>query len=621
MNVDALLDALPDATALPPDWQDQLAAAADAAKNGQSSFVLNGQPLTVANVSKYAQPTPSPDSPMPSGGTTAPGPVDTMLASLPDASKPQGNSDTQTFMRGLFTAFPLFGQYTPDVAMGARQVLDSAAQMAARGATKLFPNNATLAAMQSDTENVNQNALNDYQQKFGSLPGSGLMRGAGQALVTAPLTPARAITGGAQLIKALAQGGAQGAAAGVLTPDYSPASDFWQQKAAQAQQGAVAGGATAGLLNFGGRLLSPNVSDQVQTLVDSGVSPTPGQIMGGLAKTTEEKLTSIPVLGDAIKMAQARGLNQFNTAIYQRVLAPFGDEGAAVASAAPVGRAGIATVGDFLSDKYEQALAASVPSVVDGPFQTQTTQLATMVPTSMQQDFVNAIKNNITSQVTPGGTLTPDAAKAAESELGRLASTYRGSSVGAERELGLALTQAQANLRNMVARSNPDVAPIIQNANQGWASLTQLEQAGQMAGAKEGVVSPAQYMAAIRGGDQTIRNRAFARGEANNQDLAEAGSKVLGNVYPDSGTAGRGILGALVGAAATGGLGMVTANPAVAMGGAASMLAYTPWGQKLAAMLLAQRPQIMQGAGNAIRSAVPYLGMPAAAGLLGMQSP
>jgi hypothetical protein len=315
-----------------------------------------------------------------------------------------------------------------------------------------------------------------------------------------------------------------------------------------------------------------------------------------------------------IKGGQRRTIDEFNRAVYARTLAPLGDEGLAVANSAPIGREGITKVGDYLSQKYNQALDASVPSRLDPQFQQSTTQLLGMVPQALRQDFISTLTNAVGSKVT-SGVLTPQAAKAAESELGQAIGNYKSSSSASERVLGQALQQAQANLRAMIARSNPETGPLIQNINQGWANLTQLEKAGSMLGAKEGVISPANYMNAIKSSDQSVRDRAFARGQARNQDLGQAASSVLPNSYPDSGSIGR-ILAA--GALGGGGVALAASHPLAIGAGALGMLPYTPLGQKAMAALLAKRPVPIETLGDITKSLAPYLGALGPPGLLGV---
>ena len=58
--------------------------------------------------------------------------------------------------------------------------------------------------------------------------------------------------------------------------------------------------------------------------------------------------------------------------------------------------------------------------------------------------------------------------------------------------------------------------------DKGWATLTQLENAGAMLGAKEGVFTPSQFLNAVKKSDKSLRDRAFARGQARNEKFAQA---------------------------------------------------------------------------------------------------
>jgi hypothetical protein len=521
------------------------------------------------------------------------------LESRATKSEPQQMSKAGQVMAG---ALPMFGgAYAGDLMMGLRQPLDAAAQAAARLTGYGVP----------QTEAVNQQAMDAYRQNFApdARPGADFVRGAGQALGTAPLTPAMAAGG---VIKGAAQGAGMGGAMGALTPVYGAGSnpDFWQQKQDQAAMGA-AGGAMFGAGGAAlGKVLAPKVNPQAQQLLDEGVTPTPGQIMGGLAKSLEEKARSVPLLGEAITAGQRRGIEEYNRSLYAKALAPIGKK--AEAKTLPVGNEGIAAVGDRLSAAYEDILARSVPSKVDAPFKQALTKLESMVPRAQRQDFTDIIDATVRSKATPAQTLPPSVAKEIESELGRIASGYRGSSVESERQLGRALQQAQAEVRSLVQRYNPKTAPELRAVDKGWATLTQLENAGSMLGAKDGIFTPAQFLNAVKRSDKSLRDRQFARGNARNQEVAQAADAVLSQKYPDSGTAGRAMLGA-VGA---GGLGLI--SPYIPAAGAVGALAYTPIGQRASAALLTQRPAAVRTAGDWLKDLAPYLSGPGAAGLLGL---
>lgn len=487
--------------------------------------------------------------------------------------------------------------YVADAAMGARQAWDAAAQMLARGVESVIP------AVKGSRESLERDNKTNYENykaltQAESRGGADLVRGLGQAAISLPITPAIKAGG---LVKALLSGGAIGAEGGALTPVYEPGNDFLSQKLSQMGQGAGVGAALGVGGAVTGKALDPAIDAAQKALQAAGVRLTPGQAMGGLAKTVEDKLSSFPLLGDLINSRRFQGVADFNRAVYAKAVEPFGAEGAAIVKNADPGNAGIKKVGDFLSAKYEDALARSVPSVIDKPFKEGVATVAEMVPEALRGDFVSAVQRNITSKITPGGTLTPSVAKAAESELGRLSASYKGSSVAAERELGQALAQAQAELRDLVARNNPEVAPLIQAANQGWRTLVQMENAGAMLGAKDGIFTPAQFLNAVKKSDKTVRDRAFARDEAFNSEFARAADKVLPNKVPNSGTADRALLGLVAG----GGADFLVPGSGAALGAASA--AYLPGVNELVTKLLsAQRPQAVRTLADLTRQVTPY---------------
>jgi hypothetical protein len=249
-----------------------------------------------------------------------------------------------------------------------------------------------------------------------------------------------------------------------------------------------------------------------------------------------------------------------------------------------------------------------VPSQLDKPAQDALVQLSSMVPSTLRTDFVGAIQRNVIDKLSPGGTLTPSVAKAADSELGRMAASYRGSADAAQRELGMALREAQSELREMFARANPDTAPMIRAADQGWATLAQMERAGSMVGAKDGIFTPAQLLSAIKRGDTSIRDRSFARGDMRNQDLAQAADAVLPNKVPDSGSIGRAMVN---GTAVSGahGLGMLLEPTTLATMGAASLPYLPVIGPALTNLAMVARPQAVKGMGDLMSKLAPYLGL------------
>lgn len=409
--------------------------------------------------------------------------------------------------------------------------------------------------------------------------------------VAATLPYVMAVPQGGGFLTATLTGGAQGALGGGLQPVSPDGKDFWKEKGRQTQTGAAFGAGGGALVNRLSAMIKPNISDDVGVLMDRGVTPTPGQVLGGAFKTTEEKLTSVPILGDVIKGGQRRAIEQFNTAVYDDVLRPIG--GTAPKS---VGRQAVAEVGDTLSQAYDDLLP-KIGFRADPQFSSELANLRSLVsglPEQNARTFERFVNDKIAKALGPNGRMDGRTFKEIESVLSKEIGTFGRSTDAYQQQLADAFRTLQQSLRDGLSRSNQgvavnvngravDAAQRLADINLGWAKLARLEKAAGMQGAAEGVFTPAQLSSAVKTADKSVRNRAFARGDALLQDLSDPAKNVIGNVYPDSGTAGR--VAAML---ATGGMGYVSPPAAVAAG--AAMLPYTGLGQRVTANILANRP-------------------------------
>lgn len=438
-----------------------------------------------------------------------------------------------------------------------------------------------------------------YQSARGQAGSTGFdpMRMAGNVAITAPLAGVGGV--GSTLAGTVGRGAVSGAGFAALEPVTNGGEDYWADKAKQAGIGAAVGGVAAPVVNALGRLISPNASTnpQLKLLRDEGVQPTIGQTLGGAANTAEQMLQSVPILGDSIRGARGRALDQFNEAAINRATAPIG------VTVKGSGQAAIKEAGDALSAAYDNALGSirgvnfNTPAFNQNLAQLQ--QMASNLTPEMEKKFNGVLNNIVLGRMSPNGSMLPEVFKKVDSEVGQMAANYSGSMSASERELGAALGQLKANLFNEVKASNPHVATALDAADKGWANLVRIEKAGQAAVNNEGVFTPGQFNGAIRGADQTVRNRATARGTALGQDLGNAGQEVLGNKYPDSGTAGRMMMGA--GALASGAIN--PAIPAALVGGAA---VYSPPVQNMLRFLMANRPDAAPQVRNYLRKIAPY---------------
>jgi hypothetical protein len=355
------------------------------------------------------------------------------------------------------------------------------------------------------------------------------------------------------------------------------------------------------------RLVSPAASTnpKLQLLKDEGVSPTIGQTLGGRWNAAEEKLTSLPLMGDAISMARNRSLEQFNKAALNRATKPVGG------TIEETGHAGVAKAGGLLSDAYDAA-ANRVPSVkFDDTFEANVSELKGMskslVP-SMRAKFNDTLKDVVGGRTTQAGAMLPETFKKVDSEIGYMAAKYGRSTVASEQELGDAFKQLQALLREQATRTSPAYGDALGAANKGYANLVRVEGAAKAAKNNSGVFTPAQLNAAVQQADNSVRKRAVSQGGALMQDLADAGQSVIGNKVPNSFTADRAWLGG--GAMAAGLL-----NPAIPAGLVGGAAIYTPQVQTLLRGLLSSRPDLAPALSKMIEKSSPAL-LP---GLLGYQ--
>jgi hypothetical protein len=437
----------------------------------------------------------------------------------------------------------------------------------------------------------------DYQESRGPNAGFDWMRLGGNVAAAVPIGMAAP----ASLPGALGAG----AVTGALQP-VTGSGDFLTEKAIQTGTGALAGGVGNVVGRGVARVISPKVNPDVKMLMDKGVTPTPGQIVGGGTKAFEEKLTSIPVLGDVIKGGQRRAIEQFNRAVYDEVLKPIG--GTAPRKA---GREAVNEVTEQLSQAYDDILP-KLQFTTDRQFATEVSNLSKLVsglPKKEAGAFKSFMMDKLAKAFGPKGQMDGRTFKELESALNKEIGTFGKSNDAYQQKLGEAFRTVLQSLRDGLTRSNMgssvqvggkivNATERLQNINSGWAKLVRLQTAAASTGAKGGIFTPAQMSSAVRSADKSVRKNAFARGDALMQDLSDAGKNVIGDVYPDSGTAGR-----LVAMLLTGGA--IPFSPTGAAVGGAAMLPYTSLGQRLAAQLMTQRPEFAPQVAAGVRASLP----------------
>jgi hypothetical protein len=458
--------------------------------------------------------------------------------------------------------------------------------------------------------------------------GAGFAGNVGGQIATA-LAPGGAVAGLGRLAGAAGAAKAGGALAGLgssmMAPTTikgaaalgaglgaaQPAVDMGE-RAMNAGLGGAGGAGGQALFKGLARVVSPNTQPNALALMAEGVTPTPGQLLGGGFKRTEEALTNVPLLGQSIRNAQTRGIEDLNRAAINRSLKPVGE----ALPKGVTGREAIEFAQDALGKKYD-ALLPKLNTEIDGQFITELQSLRNMmgdgsIDPVMAQRFEAILQGQLLQKLPKDGpaVFTGQTMKGIESDLGRMASQFRTSPDPDQRMLGDAILEVQSILRGNVERANPQFAPELKAINEGYANFKRVQKAAAGVGAEDGVFTAAQLQSAVKALDKSKDKGKFAKGQALMQDLSDPAKAVLAPKVPDSGTPFRLASMGAAGGVAGGALGGLL-SPGAVLGAAAAPVMYSRAGQNALAALLARRPEGAEQAANALRRLGPYAAIPA----------
>jgi hypothetical protein len=340
-----------------------------------------------------------------------------------------------------------------------------------------------------------------------------------------------------------------------------------------------------------GGVLKPRIAADNADLLNRGIRLTPGQMAGGALNQMESKATSLPIVGDAIAGARRRSVEDFNRAVADEVLKPFG-----IKSTKPAGRELINEVDSIVGGVYDGVLPRLTATFNNGTNNAINAGRQIAAESGKASQFDEIVKNRVLSRFDPNYNMTGEVFKEADSSLARLVRENRSSPDNNNRALARALDEVRKGLRSDVKGAPDDIAKLRQ-ADAAYARLVRMETAAGMRAAKDGIFTPAQFgNATERGASRSAK----ASGTELMGKFADDAERVIGSSYPDSGTAGRALLGG-------GLLGYLDPSYLAASLGAAA--AYTRPGQALLRGAATARPQALEAPANFARSLAPYGGL------------
>lgn len=442
-----------------------------------------------------------------------------------------------------------------------------------------------------------QDREREYQDRRTAAGESGFdgYRMIGNAVSPANLAIGAGMPAAATLAGRAALGAVRGAGVGALNP-VADAENFGSEKLKQVGAGAAFGAAVPVVTGSLARVISPRASlnPDVQLLRSEGITPTVGQVLGGRANTVEEKLMSVPILGDSISNARGRALQEFNNAAINRATAPIGQR------VQGTGQEAVKEAGDAISAVYNQAKSMLGGFRLDQQAQTQLANLRSMAQSGLEGRERKAVEGYFKDYLQKPA-LTADAFKELDSKLATDVARYSGASDAYQQKVGDVLATVRQIVADNAKRANPQAADLLKQADAAWANLVRVEGAAKAGMNNGGVFTPAQLNMAVRQADSSVRDRSTARGTALMQDLSKAAQQVLGNRVPNSGTTDRALLnlGSLGGGAYL--------DPSIPIGLIGGAALYTKPMQGLLSNAVAARPPGAQALADAVRKSSPML--------------
>lgn len=529
---------------------------------------------------------------------TSPEQAQSMIeASLPSLSDNKPLSRTEKVMQGVFD--PIHGG-----AQLLTKLLPDSVVKAGNDLNNWIADKTGLVAKLPEggvDQQVRQREA-DYQSQRAAAGESGLdgWRMAGNVISPANIGISRLLPGATSLIGKAAVGATGGAATAAMAPVAGE--NFAEEKRQQMLSGAIGGGVTPMVVGGVSRMISPkaSVNPDLQMLRKEGVRPTLGQTLGGGWNAAEEKLTSVPIVGDAISGQRRRAVEEFNRAAINRATSKISQQ------VDDVGTSGVQQAGDLVSDAYNAAKSQLQGFRIDPTAKQELGNLRMLARSGLEGRERKAFDSYFKDYINSKNGLTAEAFKELDSKLGADVRRLTGSSDAYQQNLGDALKEVQRIVRENAMRANGPAADAMRSADRAAANLVRVERAATAAKGNDGIFTPGQLMTAVRQSDSSVRDRATARGTALMQDLASAGTKVLGNKVPDSGTTGRSLMALGAGGSIAGGMaGLI--NPTTAALGAAGLSLYTDPVQRFLAAAVAERPELAKTVGNALQESAPFL--------------
>lgn len=377
------------------------------------------------------------------------------------------------------------------------------------------------------------------------------------------------------------------------------------------------------LMRGAGSIISPT-GGNVNALYGAGVRPTPGQrlvnagdgkgaagMIGKAVNATEEQLSSVPIVGSAIRGARQDARDQFQVGAFNQAL---GELGMKLPKGTGPGKGAHAFTQQAFDRAYNKA-REGLRVVADEELSNQLSELSSQVANLAEPSAkrFNTLLQNLVIRRASGPELSGKDFKQVQVDLGKTIRGIRKSQSG-DGELADALEDLQHILDGAARRhSDPAAVELLDQADRGYAKFVRIEDASKRGGAGKdaGSFSPTDFAAAVKNAETRVRSKAYSQGAALMQDYAEQGLNLADRV-PNSGSPER----LMAAGGLAGGAYMVEPGTASLLG--ALTLAYAPGVRKATTAAMAPRGPKAKAVGEKVKKSARIVG--ATGALLGSQS-
>lgn len=363
-----------------------------------------------------------------------------------------------------------------------------------------------------------------------------------------------------------------------------------------AAQGALLGTAAGAVPGAIARVASPRTPEAVRVMRRAGVRDmSAGQVLG--APELEAGAAGVlPVGGDIALRAQRNAFDQFQDAYVNDALKHIGAE--LPAGLKPTKR--MADAQKAFDDAYTGA-RSNMQVVPDADMWRDIADFrARLGSDEFSEDAAKRLEKLLRDQIQRRiqGPVGGEEYKSLTSLLGKRRAAF---SKQQNAEMADGVGDLQKIIDNAARRhSAPEAVAAMDRADAGYAILTRAEEAARALGNAPGEFTPQQALGAVRKGDLTARNRAYVRGDARGQQLAEAGVEALGKAPPTTPSRierGLGFSGSVLGAPIS-----LPINAALGIANAPGVR------QMLNTTIAGERPTAAQALAEMIRRNPEYLG-------------